>query len=153
TDEERRSRAAARGSTAVRDTPNMRREVVGLAAKRDRALGEEFLAKLDEARKEDSEATSAAATNAPNAEQRINPDNPPPAMAQRLSLAQQLLDDGDTERAMQFADAALYPVNTFGMNVLNTLREKNAQAADKRFASLLARAAFDPLADANSVSL
>ena len=44
---------------------------------------------------------------------------------ERLSLAQQLLDDGDTERAMQFADGALYPVNTFGMNILNTLREKN----------------------------
>src|SRR2546423_15080736 len=152
TDDERRSRAAARGSTAARDTPSMRREVVGLAAKRDRALGEELLAKLDESRKEDTEATSAAPAT-PNAEQRINPDNPPPAMAQRLSLAQQLLDDGDTERAMQFADPALYPVNTFGMNVLNTLREKNAQAADQRFASLLSRAAFDPLADANSISL
>src|SRR2546423_13570982 len=153
TDDERRARAAARGSTAARDTPNMRREVVGLAAKRDRALGEEFLAKLDESRRDDSEATSASATNATSAEQRINPDNPPPAMAQRLSLAQQLLEDGDTERAMQLADPALYPVNPFGMNVLNTLREKNAQAADQRFASLLSRAAFDPLADANSVSL
>jgi hypothetical protein len=74
-------------------------------------------------------------------------------MAQRLGLAQQLLDDGDTERAMQFAGPALYPVNTFGMNVLNTLREKDKAAADRHFTSLLARATGDPLSDANTVSL
>jgi hypothetical protein len=63
------------------------------------------------------------------------------------------LDDGEADRAMLFADPALYPVNTFGMHFLNSLREKNAAAADQRFASLLARAANDPSADANSVSL
>jgi hypothetical protein len=109
---------------------------------------------MDESRKaEEPGATATAATQAPAQGQRIDPDNPPPAMAQRLGLAQQLLDDGDTERAMQFADPALYPVNTFGMNILNTLREKDAAAADKRFMALVTRAAGDPLADANSVSL
>jgi hypothetical protein len=154
TDAERRERAAARGSTASRNIPSMRREVLGLAAKRDRALGEEFLAKLDEARKQDDpETLGGAAPVVQTPEQRINPDNPPPAMAQRLSLAQQLLDAGDAERAMQFADPALYPVNTFGMNVLNGLRGKDAPGADRRFLSLVSRAASDPLADANTVSL
>jgi hypothetical protein len=154
TDAERRRRAIAQGSAGARGLLNMRREVVGLAAKRDRALGEEFLAQMDEARKqEESEATSGAQAPAQTPEQRINPDNPPPAMMQRLSLAQQMLDDGDTERALQFADPALYPVNTFGMNILNTLREKDGPAADQRFMSLVSRAAADQLSDANTVSL
>ena len=71
--------------------------------------------------------------------------NRPQAMAQRLKLARQLLDDGDLERALQFADPALYPVNTLGMNVLDTLREKNAAAADERYLALLGRAIMDPV--------
>jgi hypothetical protein len=155
-DAERRRRAIAQGGAGARGLLNMRREVVILAARRDRELGEEFLSKLDESRK--AEESGASATNAPQVpaqtnEQRINPDNPPAQMMQRLNLAQQLLDDGDVERAVQFADPVLYPVNTFGMNILNTLREKNRAAADQRFMSLVARAGADPLSDANSVSL
>jgi hypothetical protein len=155
-DAERRRRAIAQGAAGARGLLNMRREVVILVSKRDRELGEEFLAKLDESRKaEESGVTGATATQAPAppAAKPFNPDNPPPAMAQRLGLAQQLLDEGDTERAMQFAGPALYPVNTFGMNILNTLREKDRAAADVRFRALVAQAANDPLADANSVSL
>jgi hypothetical protein len=138
-----------------RPVPFVRREVLSLAAKHDQALGEEFLSKMDEARKSEESANTNAPTT-PNAQppgQRFNPDQPPAAMAQRLSVAQQLLDGGDAERAVLFADAALYPVNTFGMSFLNTLREKNASAADQRFSSLLMRAVSDPAADANSVSL
>jgi hypothetical protein len=153
TDAERRERAAARGSTGGRDVPSLRREVLGLAAKRDRALGEEFLAKLDEARKQESEATGGDAPVAQTPEQRIDPDNPPPAMSQRLGLAQQILEAGDADRAVQFADPALYPVNTFGMLFLNTLREKNKPAADQRFLALVSRAGGDPASDANTVSL
>ena len=156
-DVERRRRAIAQGAAGSRGLLNMRREVVILASKRDRELGEEFLAKLDEARKSEESAATAAppATQGPAQPQGqpFNPDNPPPAMAQRLGLAQQLLDDGDVEHAMQFADPALYPVNTFGMNILNTLREKDAPAADKRFMALVTRSASDPSADANTVSL
>ncbi|HEX8335875.1 MAG TPA: hypothetical protein VF621_04055 [Pyrinomonadaceae bacterium] len=154
-DAERRRRAIARGGAGARGLLNMRREVVILAARRDKELGEEFLAKLDEARKDEAgaTATSGQPTPAQTNEQRINPDNPPPSMMQRLNLAQQLLDEGNVERALQFADPALYPVNTFGMNVLNTLREKNRAAADERFMSLAARAGADPLSDANSISL
>jgi hypothetical protein len=136
-------------------SPSVRREVVGLAAKRDRALGEGFLAKMDEARKSE-DSGSPATPSAPAAQtpaQRYNPDEPPAATAQRLSLAQQLLEDGDTERAVQFAETALYPVNTFGMVFLDTLREKNLPAASRLFLSINSRAATDTESDANSVSL
>jgi histone H3/H4 len=153
-DAELRRRAIAQGGAGARGLLNMRREVVILAARRDKELGEEFLAKLDEARKDEAGATSnTPQTPVQTNEQRINPDNPPPSMMQRLNLAQQLLDEGNVERALQFADPALYPINTFGMNVLNTLREKNRAAADERFMSLVARAGADPLSDANSISL
>jgi hypothetical protein len=153
-EDERRRRAIRQGAAGARGLLNMRREVVILAARRDKELGEEFLTMLGEARKDEAGATaSAPQLPAQTNEQRINPDNPPPAMQQRLNLAQQLLDEGNVERALQFADPALYPVNTFGMNVLNTLREKNREAADQRFMTLVQRAAADPLSDANSVSL
>jgi hypothetical protein len=158
--EQRAREASRRGAASSREAGSMRREVLKLAARRDSALGEELLARLDESMKQDASgaatAAAAASANAAGANsqgQRFNPDDPPSAMTQRLNLANQLLEDGDTVRAMQFADSALYPVNTFGMNILNMLREKDAAAADQRFAALLARAVGDPLADANTVSL
>jgi hypothetical protein len=150
---ERRQQAIRQGAAGARGLLNMRREVVMLAARRDRELGEEFLTKLDEARKDEAGATTAPQAPVQTDAQRINPDNPPPQMLQRLNLAQQLLDEGQVERALQFADPALYPINTFGMNILNTLRAKNKAAADQRFVMLAARAAADPLSDANSISL
>jgi hypothetical protein len=150
---ELRRRAIAQGAAGARGLLNMRREVVILASRRDRELGEEFLAKLDEARKDEANATAGPQPPAQTNDQRINPDNPPGPMMQRLNLAQQLLDDGDAERAMQFADSALYPVNTFGMHFLNTLHKKNREAADQRYLALVTRAAGDPLSDANTVSL
>ncbi len=152
-DAELRRRAIAQGAAGARGLLNMRREVVVLASRRDRELGEEFLAKLDESRKDEGGATAAPPAAAQTNEQRINPDNPPGPMMQRLNLAQQLLEDGDAERALQFADPALYPVNTFGMHFLNTLHKKNVGAADQRYLALVTRAAGDPLADANTVSL
>ncbi|HVF67080.1 MAG TPA: hypothetical protein VM914_05435 [Pyrinomonadaceae bacterium] len=147
TEEERRERGG--------QPPSVRREVVGLAAKHDRALGEEFLTKMDESRKSEDSA-SPSLPSAPTAQtpaQRYNPDEPPASMAQRLSLAQQLLEDGDTERAVQFAGPALYPVNTLGISFLNTLRERDKASADFRFQTILVQAANDPSADANYVSL
>lgn len=151
TKEQQQAWMATRGSTARRQPPNLRREVLRLAAKADRDLGEEFLKKLEESMKQ--EAANAPTATPTQGTPRINPDNPPPAMAQRLNLARQLLDDGDTERALQFADAGLYPVNTFGMNILDILHEKNPSAADERYMSLLARAIVDPVSDANTISL
>jgi hypothetical protein len=150
-EEERQAAVAARGSTARRQQPSMRREVLRLAARHDRELGEEFLLRLEEARKQ--EAANAPAEPTSQGTPRINPDDPPQAMAQRLSLARQLLDEGDVERALQFADPALYPVNTLGMNILDVLHEKNSAAADQRYLSLLGRAISDPVSDANTISL
>ena len=139
-------------SAELRNRPSMRREVLRLAAKRDRALGEQFLNELDDTKKTDA---ASGTTPQPNQQQtpRINPDNPPPHMMQRLQLARQLLEDGDLDRAVQFADGALFPVNTFGINFLDMLREKNRQAADQRYLSLARLAANDPVSDANTVSL
>ena len=149
-EEERRTLSSARGTTARRQQPSMRREVLRLAARHDRELGEEFLLKLEDARKQEAaNATQPTSQGTP----RINPDDPPQAMAQRLSLARQLLEDGDIERALQFADPALYPVNTLGMNILDMLHEKSPAAADQRYLSLLGRAISDPVSDANTISL
>ncbi|HYJ88614.1 MAG TPA: hypothetical protein VEW46_21280 [Pyrinomonadaceae bacterium] len=152
TEEQRRSQANSRGTTVRRQQPGMRREVLRLAARHDRELGEEFLAKLDDARKREAEKAPAP-ENAATGTRRINPDDPPQDMAQRLSLARQLLEDGDVERALQFADPALYPVNTFGMNILDMLYDRNPDLANQRYLSLLARAANDPVADGNTISL
>ena len=43
TEEQRRSQANSRGTTVRRQQPGMRREVLRLAARHDRELGEEFL--------------------------------------------------------------------------------------------------------------
>src|SRR5215213_3684585 len=86
-----------RGHASVQLGPSLRTEVLRLAAKRDRALGEEFLTKLDEARKKESEsATSNERPAGPD------PMETAAAVAKRLRLAIQLLQDGDVERALQF---------------------------------------------------
>jgi hypothetical protein len=151
-EQEQRARSVARGTTARKQSPSMRHEVLRLAARHDRELGEEFLHKLDEAKKKEA-ADAAIQPSGGQGTPRINPDDPPPPMAQRLSLARQLLEDGDFEPALQFADPALYPVNTLGMNILDMLHERGLAAADLRYQSLLARAINDPTADANTISL
>ncbi|HYN86293.1 MAG TPA: hypothetical protein VER32_13680 [Pyrinomonadaceae bacterium] len=151
--EARARQAAGRGAASSRDAGSIRREVLRLAARRDGALGSEFLGFLEGARKQEATDAAGAATSNQPPPQKFNPDDPPTAMTQRLNLATQLLEDGEVERALQFADPALYPVNIFGANFLDRLRELNAAAADERYMRLLARAASDPAADANTVSL
>lgn len=130
------------GGYAIALPPNLRREVLRLAAKHDRALGEEFLEKLK------AEKTEAAN----NANSRLGRSNE--AVSQRLSVARELLEAGEMERALQFADPALTVVSTESLNFLSYLREKNGVApADERYAALLASAARDPQSDANTVSL
>src|SRR5205807_7331368 len=131
------------GNAAVSGPPNIRGEVLRLAARRDRALREEFLAKL---RTEKQQETNDAADKA-------RPDIPqtPEAIAQRLSLAQQLLDT-DVERALQFADPALTTITREGLDFLSFLREKDSASADRHYAALLSRAAGDLQSDANTVS-
>lgn len=129
------------GGYAISLPPSLRREVLRLAARRERALGEEFLEKL--------KAQKLEAAN--NANPRLG--RLPEALSQRLSVARDLLLADEMERALQFADPALTVVSTESLNFLSTLRQKNATAADERYAALLSSSARDPQADANTVSL
>jgi L-lactate utilization protein LutC len=129
------------GGYVVDTPPNIRREVLKLAAKHDRPLGEEFLEKLKAQKVE-------AATSA-----KPNPNNLNEAMNQRLSVARDLLINGELERALQFADPALALVTVESMNFLTQVRQKNASVADARYAALLASSTNNPQADANTVSL
>jgi hypothetical protein len=114
---------------------DLRSEVLGIAARRDRTLGEEFLAKLkDETEREAKDSKSSEAAS------------------KRLQLAGKLLEDGQIELALEFATPALDQVNADSIGFLSALRGKNPEAADQRFAFLLARAEFDPSSDANTVS-
>jgi hypothetical protein len=158
--EDRQRQQRERGSFSVSLPPSLRTEVLRLAAKRDRALGEEFLNKMEEARKRESESAATsngrppeAAQDASGKPQRPDPMETPPAIAKRLRLAVQLLDDGDVDRAIQFADPALGSVTPVGLEFLARLRVKNAPAADERYAAMVARAAANPASDANTASL
>jgi hypothetical protein len=127
----------------ARPRTNLRREILQLAARRDPVMGEEFLANLtakdEEGRIEDSSTTRREVSEA--------------EMAERLRLASDFLRTGTVERALQFADSALVRVTNGSIQFLVALREKNAAAADQRFAALLSLANADPAADANTVSL
>ena len=114
---------------------DLRSEVLGIAARRNRTLGEEFLAKLkDETAREAKDSKSSEAAS------------------KRLQLAGKLLEDGQIELALDFATPALDQVNADSIGFLSALRGKNPEAADQRFAFLMARAEFDPSSDANTVS-
>ena len=131
------------GPVVVRGGPDLRSEVLRLVAKRDRKLGEEFLKALDEAA--EKARTEAAADQRRNTGMRVG-------ASQRLQLARRLVEDGEVERALEFATPSLDSVNVDSIYFLSALREKNAQLADAAFTNLLARAARDPNSDANTVS-
>ncbi|HYJ47430.1 MAG TPA: hypothetical protein VEV81_12525 [Pyrinomonadaceae bacterium] len=141
-EEDIRRQQQTTGSAAVSTPPNIRNEVLRLASRRDRALGEEFLKKIEESREREM------ANNSLNRD----PWMSKPSQAQRLRLATQLLQDGDVDRALQYADPALTSVTADSINFLSALREKSAAEADKRYAMMLQMAAADPSADANTVS-
>ena len=123
---------------AINTPPEIRREVLRLAAKHDRPLGEEFLEKF---KTEKAEAAAA------------RPWRMSESLVQRLGLARELLANGNMEAALQFADSALSIIGIESLNFLTELRDKDAAAADKRYAALLAAAAANPQSDANTVSL
>ena len=132
------------GNVSVSGPLNIRAEVLRLAARRDRALGEELLARLKV--EKEREATEAADRS------RSDPFNAPEAATQRLNLARQLLST-DVERAIQFADPVLTSITRDAIDFLSYLREKDAAAADRRYAVLLGRAAGELQSDANTVSI
>ena len=100
--EEMKRQEADREPVVVRGGPDLRSEVLRLVAKRDRKLGEEFLKALDET----AEKTRAEAA----ADQRRNSGTRLGA-SQRLRLARRLVEDGEVQRALEFATPALDSVN------------------------------------------
>lgn len=155
-DEDRRRQRAQGGSMVFMSPPNLRSEVLRLASRRERALGEEFLGKIEEARKQQlADAALPKAGDAPKAA-----DTPEDEMmgdettyAQRLALARQLLEAGDVERARQFAETALQRASRGAIRFLTSLRRAAPAEADKVYSTLLARVAADPASDANTVSM
>lgn len=133
-------RQSKNGAFATTLPPNLRREVLTLVARRDRVLGEEFLAKLKAERAEVADA-------------KLNPGQLNEPLTQRLSIAKDMLVNGDIERALQFAEPALATVSVQSLNFLADLREKDPASADKRYALLLAASMNNPQADANTASL
>jgi len=125
-----RQKTRTGGGYAIPFYPNVRGNLLRLAARRDRELGEEFLQSL-------------------KADQQLDVNGED----QRLSLARELLATGDSERALQFAASELANINVFTVDFLSWLRAKNAVAADERFATMLDTAARNVLSDANTVSL
>ena len=121
---------------------DLRTEVLGLVASRDRALADEFLAKL----KTDTEAKDYSKTRPRDNWSASEADT------KRLEVARQLLKEGQVQQALEIASPALTYVNSKSINFLSELRVKNAEAADQNFLQLLARTALDPSADANTVS-
>lgn len=144
-----RQQTAGRGA-AGSQPPDLRSEVLRLAAKRDRALGEELLEKLK--RDKAQEVADAQGLGRREGLRRQEGVNMPEALAQRLRLARQLLE-ADVPRALEFADPALTAVTMQGLSFLASLREKDPAAADQRYSKLLAVAAAEMQADANTVSL
>ena len=129
------------GGYATSLPPAIRREVLKLAARHDKALGDEFLEKFKAQKAEASTSVTS------------NPNRLSDALSQRLSLATELMGAGEMERALEFADPALSMVSRETLNFLTQLREKNPTAADVRYNAMLASAAANPQTDANTVSL
>jgi hypothetical protein len=121
---------------------NLRREVLAMAARRDRLLAEEFLQKLK------ADQPEPKGEGSENNLWRLQE-----AAEKRLGLARNLLGTGDIERALQFADPVLKSVTISTVEFLTLLREKDAAAADRRYAALLANTSGNMLADANIISL
>jgi len=139
----RRQSSAGRGAVGSLP-PDLRAEVLRLAAKRDRALGEELLEKLKRDKtQEANEPVDPARRKVPGLSE---------AMSQRLRLALQLLQ-ADVPRALEFADPALVSASMEGLSFLASLREKDAAASDQRYLRMLSVAMADAQADANTVSL
>jgi hypothetical protein len=157
-EEEKARQTKERGAFSIQLPPSMRTEVLRLAAKRDRELGEEFLVEMDAAKKSDGARTQFDSTGdvdrqTSGAPRRNDPTETPAAIAKRLRLAIDLLEGGDVERAIQFADPALGSVSLPGLEFLARLRQKDAKSADQRYLVLLVGSARVPSSDANTASL
>src|SRR6201988_4271174 len=112
------------GGYAINLPPNVRQEVLRLAARHDRVLGDEFLEKY---KAQKMEAANSASTAKPN------PNRLSEQLSQRIGVADQLLQIGEPERALEVAEPALEQVTMQTIDFLSNVREKNADLADKRY--------------------
>jgi hypothetical protein len=156
-DENIREQLRTRGAAVHADIPKLKEEVLRAAARRDPALGQEFLKSLDDERAGEDEAAPAPTEGAPAADART-PDyharfQAPPVAQQRLKLAREFLLTDETARAVEFAAPALTQISTDSVAFLSFLRQTDAAAADRLFAALVARAQADPASDANTASV
>jgi hypothetical protein len=149
--EERRAQITKYGNAAWANPPDFHAEILKLVEKHDEALGKEFLAKLDEPKQQETASVSNSAHN--KLSEYLKPTVLSPAEAQKLGLAMRLLEAGNLAHALRVADPVLGRVSMEGVTFLSTLRDKNADAADQRYAALLISATIDPASDANTVSL
>lgn len=142
---ERQRYLSGRGGTGfIPKPPNLRGEVLRLVSAHDRALAETFLAKMDEENKRDADD---------NKTRTFDSVEPPAAIIQRLQAARQLLEGGELEKALAFAEPGLTRATSSGIIFLVLLRQKSTPRADQLFNALLERTAADPLSDATSISL
>jgi hypothetical protein len=148
TDEARKRALYSRGGlTFIPPQPNLRSEVLGLAARRDKELGETLLSRLEDSKEQEAEAETGDNSSF------FDPTEPPQAVARRLELASELLTAGEIERAKVIADPGLMYATSQGIIFLCALRQKEAAEADARFSRLLALSAKDSRTDATSISL
>ncbi len=124
-----------------KNSENFRNQVFLLASRRDRLLGEEFLEKLKQSQEEDIKSSKP------------DPWRLSKASEQRLELAERLLDSGNAERALQFADPVLGDVSISTLDFLTKLREHLPVDADRRYEIMLAITNINVLADVNTISL
>lgn len=120
---------------------NLREEVLRLAARHDRGLAETFLESL-KTDQTDKQAEVSRNSLWSSSE----------AMQKRLALAQNLLAAGDIKRALEFAEPALGTPTISTLRFLTQLREHDAAAADRFYASMLSRVPSGP-EEANTFSL
>lgn len=146
--DEEGARALFREAWEAAASAERRDEILRIAARRDHALGEEFLRKRIEA---EERASADARGSGPT--ERPAPTLPTAVVMQRLRLAHSLLDRGEIARAVEFAAPALEYVTSPGITFLSELREKDNSVADRLYEALLFRIASDPAADANDISI
>jgi hypothetical protein len=144
TEERIKNEARKAGERDYSLPPPVRREVIRLAARREAALAEEFLAKMKEDRQRENAGRASVRSPLGSFDQLIS---------LRLNAARDLLEAGEVDRALQFADPVLPIVSQYTIDFLSSVRERNPVAADGRYASVLLSAAANPESDANTVSV
>jgi hypothetical protein len=129
------------GGYVLATPPNLRREVLDFAAKRDQKLAEEFLVRYRDQKARETDERGRRNSGVDE------------ATAQRFSVAEDILEAGDVAKALEFAGPALNSISMSSIEFLSRLRDKDSGGADQRYAALLQSAPMNSQADANTVSI